>query len=236
MKNVLDIKNLNKKYLNSVVLNNLNLTLKENTIVGILGPNGSGKTTLLKIIAGLAKESSGEVLINGLKPSTKTKNMVSYLSDKNFIDNSLKVYQALNLYNDFFDFDMNKAVRLLDEMKINIKSEIASLSKGMKEKVFLILTLSRNAKIFILDEPIAGVDIITRDQILNIIIENVLENSTMLITTHLIKDIERIFDEVAFLKDGKIDKVYKVDELRENSGLTIEELYKEIFKEGDNNA
>ncbi|ACZ00848.1 ABC transporter ATP-binding protein [Streptobacillus moniliformis] len=236
MKNVLDIKNLNKKYLNSVVLNNLNLTLKENTIVGILGPNGSGKTTLLKIIAGLAKESSGEVLINGLKPSTKTKNMVSYLSDKNFIDNSLKVYQALNLYNDFFDFDMNKAVRLLDEMKINIKSEIASLSKGMKEKVFLILTLSRNAKIFILDEPIAGVDVITRDQILNIIIENVLENSTMLITTHLIKDIERIFDEVAFLKDGKIDKVYKVDELRENSGLTIEELYKEIFKEGDNNA
>ncbi|CAM3163650.1 ABC transporter ATP-binding protein [Streptobacillus ratti] len=236
MKNVLEIKNLNKKYFNSIVLNNLNLTLKENTIVGILGPNGSGKTTLLKIIAGLAKESSGEVLINGLKPSTKTKSMVSYLSDKNFIDNSLKVYQALNLYNDFFDFDMNKAVKLLDEMKINIKSEIASLSKGMKEKVFLILTLSRNAKIFILDEPIAGVDVITRDQILNIIIENVLENSTMLITTHLIKDIERIFDEVAFLKDGKIDEVYKVDELRENSGLTIEELYKEIFKEGDNNA
>ncbi len=236
MKNVLEIKNLSKVYSKKIVLDNLNLTLSENKIVGILGPNGSGKTTLLKIIAGLARKSSGEILINGLEPSNKTKSIVSYLSDKNFIDNSLKVYQALNLYNDFFDFDINKAVRLLEEMNIDIKAEIASLSKGMKEKVFLILTLSRNARIFILDEPIAGVDVITRDQILNIIINNVFENSTVIVTTHLIRDIERIFDEVAFLKNGKIDKVYSVDELRENNELTIEELYKEVFKEGDNNA
>ncbi|WP_156299250.1 ABC transporter ATP-binding protein [Streptobacillus canis] len=236
MNNILEIKNLNKKFSNKLVLDNLNLTLGENKIVGILGPNGSGKTTLLKIIAGLAKENSGEILINGMKPSTKTKAIVSYLSDKNFIDNSLKVYQALNLYNDFFDFDMQKAVRLLDEMKLDSKAEIASLSKGMKEKLFLILTLSRNAKIFILDEPIAGVDVITRDQILNLIIDNVFENSTVIVTTHLIRDIERIFDEVAFLKNGKIDKVYSVDELRESRGLTIEELYKETFGEGDINA
>ncbi|CAM3088888.1 ABC transporter ATP-binding protein [Streptobacillus felis] len=236
MNNVLEIKNLNKKFKNKLVLDNLNLTLKENKIVGILGPNGSGKTTLLKIIAGLSKENSGEILIKGMKPSTKTKAIVSYLSDKNFIDNSLKVYQAINLYNDFFDFDLNKAIRLLGEMKLDSNVEIASLSKGMKEKLFLILTLSRNAKIFILDEPIAGVDVITRDQILNLIIDNVLENSTIIVTTHLIRDIERIFDEVAFLKDGKIDKVHSVDELRENLGLTIEDLYKETFGEGDINA
>ncbi|NYV28259.1 ABC transporter ATP-binding protein [Streptobacillus felis] len=236
MNNVLEIKNLNKKFKNKLVLDNLNLTLKENKIVGILGPNGSGKTTLLKIIAGLSKENSGEILIKGMKPSTKTKAIVSYLSDKNFIDNSLKVYQAINLYNAFFDFDLNKAIRLLGEMKLDSNVEIASLSKGMKEKLFLILTLSRNAKIFILDEPIAGVDVITRDQILNLIIDNVLENSTIIVTTHLIRDIERIFDEVAFLKDGKIDKVHSVDELRENLGLTIEDLYKETFGEGDINA
>lgn len=228
---MLKISNLNKYYGKNKIIDNLNLELEPGKIVGILGPNGSGKTTLLKMIAKLSKPYSGEILVDNIPVSIETKKIVSYLSDKNFIDSSLTIEDAINLYEDFFDFNKVKAHMLLQKMNLDLKKEISTLSKGMKEKVYLILTLSRNAKLYILDEPIAGVDVITRDQILSMIIDNVYEEATVIVTTHLIRDIERIFDQVGFLKDGKIDKLYEVEKIREENNSTVEEMYKNIFGE-----
>lgn len=233
---MLKIENLTKYYGKKEILKNLNLNIEKGKILGILGPNGSGKTTLLKIIAGLSRLNSGKITIDELPISVETKKIVSYLSDKQFLDSSLKIKDAIELYNDFFDFDKDKALKLINELDLDINSEIFSLSKGMKEKVYLILTLSRNAKLYILDEPIAGVDIITRDQILKMIVENIYSDATVIVTTHLIRDIEKIFDNVCFLKDGKIEKIYDVEKIREENNITVEDLYKEIFKGCDLDA
>ena len=232
MENIIEIKGLTKSYFNKKAINNLNLDIGKGKVVGILGPNGSGKTTLIKIITGILRETQGEVLIDGNKPGVKTKAIVSYLPDRNFLYNWMNIQESINFYKDFYqDFDENKAYELLSFMKLDRNMKINSLSKGMTEKLNLTLVLSRNAKVYVLDEPIAGVDPVARDQILDAIIKNYNEDSTMLITTHLVRDMESIFDDVVFLKEGEIYMQGNAESLREEKQMQIDDLYKEIFGE-----
>lgn len=230
MNNIIEIKDLSKYYFNKKALNNISLNIEKGKIVGILGPNGSGKTTMIKIITGILRESKGKVSIDGKTPGVYTKSIVSYLPDRNFLYNWMNIQEAINFYKDFYkDFNEVKAYELLDFMKLNKNSKINSLSKGMTEKLNLTLVLSRNAKVYVLDEPIAGVDPVARDQILDAIIKNYNEESTMLITTHLVRDIENIFDDVVFLKEGEIYLTGNAEILREEKSMQIDDLYKEIF-------
>lgn len=232
MENIIEIKGLTKSYLNKKALNNVDLNLEKGKIIGILGPNGSGKTTMIKIITGILRESKGDVLIDGKRPGVYTKSIVSYLPDRNFLYSWMNIQDAIGFYKDFYkDFDENKAYDLLKFMKLDRNAKINSLSKGMTEKLNLTLVLSRKAKVYILDEPIAGVDPVARDQILNAIIDNYDKESTMLITTHLVRDMENIFDDVVFLRDGEIYLTGNAETLREEKGMQIDELYKEIFGE-----
>lgn len=232
MENIIEIKGLTKSYLTKKALNNVNLDIKRGRVVGILGPNGSGKTTMIKILTGILRESKGEVLIDGYKPGVNTKAIVSYLPDRNFLYNWMDISESIEFYKDFFDdFDENKADELLKFMKLEKSMKINSLSKGMMEKLNLTLVLSRDAKVYILDEPIAGVDPVARDQILNAIIDNYNEDSTMLITTHLVRDMESIFDDIIFLREGEIYLQGNAEALREEKAMQIDDLYKEIFGE-----
>lgn len=232
MNHILEVKNLTKKYLNKTVLDQLSLNIEEGKIVGILGPNGSGKTTLIKILTGLLRQTSGEVLIDGRSVGVGTKAVVSYLPDRNFLYKWMKIDDACNLYKDFYsDFDENKFAELLDFMKLEKNMKIDTLSKGMHEKLNLSLVLSRNAKLYILDEPIAGVDPVARDQILNAIINNFNEKSSMIITTHLVRDMENMLDDVVFLKDGHIVLTGNAEALREEKGMQIDDIYKVVFGE-----
>ncbi|WP_313756201.1 ABC transporter ATP-binding protein [Tissierella sp.] len=232
MENIIEIKGLTKSYFNKKALNNIYLEIEKGKVVGILGPNGSGKTTMIKIITGILRESNGEVLIDGKKPGVITKSIVSYLPDRNFLYNWMNIQEAVNFYKDFYeDFDENKTYELLKFMKLDRNMKINSLSKGMVEKLNLTLVLSRNAKVYILDEPIAGVDPVARDQILDAIIKNYNENSTMLITTHLVRDMENIFDDVVFLREGEVYLTGNAEALREEKNMQIDDLYKEIFGE-----
>ena len=228
--NIVEIKNLTKSYGKKLALNNLNLNIEKGKVVGILGPNGSGKTTLIKILVGLLRETKGEILINGEKPGVQTKSIVSYLPDRNFLYEWMKIQDAIDMYKDFYtDFDEKKCDDLLKFMKLERDMKVNNLSKGMKEKLNLTLVLSRKAKLYILDEPIAGVDPVARDQILDAIINNYEENSSMIITTHLVRDMEKIFDEVAFISDGEIIIGGNAEKLREEKSMQIDDLYKEIF-------
>lgn len=234
MKNLLEIKNLSKNYGSKEALQGLNLNLEEGKVYGLLGPNGSGKTTLIKVLAGLLPNYKGKVLINGFEPGVDTKKIVSYLPDRNFLTSHNSIKNVIYMYNDFFDdFDPIKAESLLRNMGLETDMKVSSLSKGMTEKLNLSMILSRNAKLFILDEPIAGVDPIARDQILDAIIENVSPESTMLITTHLVKDIERIFDRVGFIESGRIILEGDAETLRTEKNKSIDEVYKEVFGNGD---
>lgn len=232
MKNIVEINNLTKNYFKKRALDNISLNIEEGKVVGILGPNGSGKTTLIKILTGLLRQTKGEVLIDGHEIGVYTKSIVSYLPDRNFLYNWMTIMDAFEFYKDFYsDFDEKKFEELLDFMKLEKSMKITSLSKGMHEKLNLTLVLSRNAKIYILDEPIAGVDPVARDQILDAIINNYNENSSMLITTHLVRDMENIFEDVVFLKDGEIVLTGNAEVLREEKGKQIDDIYKEIFGE-----
>lgn len=232
MNNIVEIKNLTKKYSNKVALNNISLSIEEGKVVGILGPNGSGKTTLIKILTGLLRQTSGEVLIDGHKIGVHTKRVVSYLPDRNFLYKWMKIKDALDFFKDFYsDFDEAKFEELLEFMKLDKNMKIDTLSKGMHEKLNLSLVLSRNAKLYVLDEPIAGVDPVARDQILNAIINNYNEKSSMIITTHLVRDMENILDEVVFLKEGNVILQGSAEDLREERGKQIDDIYKEIFGE-----
>lgn len=216
MKNIVEINSLTKNYFNKRALDNISLNIEEGKVVGILGPNGSGKTTLIKILTGLLRQTKGEVLIDGHQIGVYTKSIVSYLPDRNFLYNWMTIKDAFEFYKDFYmDFDQKKFEDLLDFMKLEKSMKITSLSKGMHEKLNLTLVLSRNAKLYILDEPIAGVDPVARDQILDAIINNYNENSSMLITTHLVRDMENIFEDVVFLKDGEIVLTGNAETLRE---------------------
>lgn len=230
MENIVEIKGLTKTYGNKKALNGIDLNIRKGKVVGILGPNGSGKTTLIKILSGILQQSKGEAYIDGKKPGTYTKSIVSYLPDRNFLYDWMKIQDAISMFKDFYsDFDEDKADELLEFMKLERNMKVNSLSKGMKEKLNLTLILSRHAKLYILDEPIAGVDPVARDQILNAIINNYEENSSMIITTHLVRDMENLFDDVVFLSEGDIVLEGDAEKLREKKSMQIDDLYKEIF-------
>ena len=219
MNHIVEVKSLTKKYLNKTALDGLSLNIEEGKVVGILGPNGSGKTTLIKILTGLLRQTSGEVLIDGQHVGVGTKATVSYLPDRNFLYKWMKIEDAYQMYKDFYkDFDEEKFAELLAFMKLERGMKIDSLSKGMHEKLNLSLVLARNAKLYILDEPIAGVDPVARDQILDAIINNYNEKSSMIITTHLVRDMESMLDKVVFLKDGNIILTGNAEDLRRRKG------------------
>ena len=212
MEKVLMVNNLYKKIGNKKIIKDLNLTLNKGKVLGILGPNGKGKTTLLNIISGIKKATSGDVLIDGIKVSSETKKSVSFLQERNTLSNWMTIKDAVEFYKDFFqDFNEEKVKELLAFMNLDEKLKIKSLSKGMLEKLHLSLTLSRKAKLYILDEPISGIDIVTREKIIKAIIDNIEEDSSMIITTHYVGELEGIFDEVAFLDEGKIIEINDAD-------------------------
>ncbi|MGM0396976.1 MAG: ABC transporter ATP-binding protein [Bacillota bacterium] len=230
MENIVEISGLTKRYKGTEALKGINLNIEKGKAVGILGPNGSGKTTLIKLLMGLLHPSSGEIKIDGQSPGAYTKSVISYLPDRNSLYSWMTVKDALGMYKDFYeDFDEKKSEELLKFMKLQKDMKTSEMSKGMKEKLNLALVLSRKAKIYILDEPIAGVDPVARDQILDAIIDNYAEDSAMIITTHLVRDMENIFDQVVFLGDGKIILSGDAEDLREERNMQIDNLYKEIF-------
>ncbi|HLR21091.1 MAG TPA: ABC transporter ATP-binding protein [Tissierellaceae bacterium] len=230
MNNIVEVKNLSKLYGRNRALNNLNLNIEKGKVIGILGPNGSGKTTLIKILTGILRQSKGDVKIDGKVPGVDTKSIVSYLPDRNFLYEWMSIEDSIDFYKDFFkDFDEKKAYQLLDFMNLDKNMKIKSLSKGMHEKINLTLVLSRKAKLYILDEPIAGVDPVARDQILDAIIKNYDKEGAMIIATHLVRDMESVFDDVAFLRDGTIELAGSAEKLREERSMQIDDLYKDIF-------
>lgn len=230
MTNTVEIHNLTKKYGRKTALDNLNLNLEEGTVTGLFGPNGSGKTSLIKILSGLTRKYKGSVFIQGEKPGTETKSFVSYLPDINFLENQNNIKDTLKLFNYFYsDFSLEKAKKLLEEMQLEEKMKISALSKGMEEKLNLALILSRNAKLFILDEPIAGVDPVAREQILSAVISNIDPESTMLVTTHIILEMEGIFDRIVFINEGKIILDGNAEDLRIERKASIDEIYRKEF-------
>lgn len=227
---VLEIKNLSKKYGSKQALNDVSFTAEKGEVIGLLGPNGSGKTTLIKILAGIIKKYEGEVKINSQEVTYKTKEFVSYLPDRFFLDPNLTIAQTQALFEDFYsDFDVEKFSRFIEQMSLDKNMKVSNLSKGMTEKLNLALVLSRHAKLFIIDEPIAGVDPVAREQILDAIIDNIDPDSTLLITTHLVRDIERIFDRVIMLSKGSVELNDSVENLRSTYNKGIEDVYKQIF-------
>lgn len=230
MDNILEIKNLRKTYGNTNVLDGLNLNLERGKILGLMGPNGAGKTTLLKAIMGLIKPDEGEIIIDGKKQGVKTKKIISYLPDAYHIYDNLTIEDTINLYMDFYDdFNIRVARELLEFMKIPNKGYSDKLSKGMKERFLLALTLSRDTKLYILDEPIEGVDPIAKDMILSAIIKTVDIGRTIIITTHQIGDLENLFDRAAFIHRGQIILEGDAESLRDKYKKQMVDLYKEIF-------
>lgn len=228
---LVDIQQVSKNYGGLSALNNVNLKLGPGKIIGLLGPNGSGKTTLIKLLNGLLQPDYGQILIKGAAPSPETKKIVSYLPDTTYLDENMRVLQTVELFKDFYeDFDQERAIRLLQDLSIDLNSRMKHLSKGNKEKVQLILVMSRQAELYILDEPIGGVDPAARDYILQTIINNYSPNASVLISTHLIADIEKILDEVIFIHYGKVIRHSNVDDLRIEHGGSIDELFRQEFR------
>lgn len=231
MSTILKTSKLTKKYFNKMALNGLDIEIPIGKILGLLGPNGSGKTTFIKIAAGILRESSGEILIDEHKPGIYTKSIVSYLPDVNYLYKWMKIKDAIEFFSDFYeDFDGEKALQLLKFMDLQQELKVTSLSKGMLEKLNLTLVLSRKARLYILDEPLAGVDPVAREKIIDAIIQNFNEDSSMIITTHLVNDIERLFDQVAFISEGNIILSGDAEALRLEKGKSIDELYREVFQ------
>lgn len=231
MQNILETHNLRKEYFRKIALDGIDIEIPQGKIVGLLGPNGSGKTTFLKIAAGILKSSKGEILICGKQPGVFTKSIVSYLPDKRYLYKWMKIKDALDFFKDFYkDFDIDKANEMLGFMDLEKNSKIMTLSKGMMEKLNLTLVLSRKAKLYLLDEPLGGVDPTAREKIIDSILKNYSPESSMLITTHLVNDIERLFDDVCFISEGKILLKGNAEELRTEKNMSIDELYREVFK------
>ncbi|MBZ2132958.1 ABC transporter ATP-binding protein [Streptococcus gordonii] len=228
---LLRLEHVQKNYGKTEALSGVNLDIQPGRIVGLLGPNGSGKTTIIKLINGLLQPTSGQVLINGEKPSPKTKKVVSYLPDTTYLGDNMKIKEVFAMFQDFYsDFDQEKANHLLEDLNLDEKSRLKNLSKGNKEKVQLILVMSRKADLYVLDEPIGGVDPAARDYILKTIIQNRSENSSVLISTHLISDIEDILDDVIFIKDGEILLQEDANELRRKHDNTIDHIFRDQFR------
>lgn len=231
MEQVLEITGLTKRYGTKPALENLNLELPQGQIVGLLGPNGSGKTTLLKLCAGLLQPNSGSIRIRGEEVGQATKSMVSYLPDRTYLRNNQKIREQLQFFKDFYqDFDMERAEKMLAELGITPDMTFGKLSKGNREKVQIVLVMSRRAKLYLLDEPIGGVDPAARDYILNTIVANYDPGATVLISTHLIADVEPILDGYIFLHQGRVIQTDYADRAREKSGKTLDELFREVFR------
>ncbi|MDC2866085.1 MULTISPECIES: ABC transporter ATP-binding protein [unclassified Bacillus (in: firmicutes)] len=230
MRELVKIENLWKRYDLKAVIRDVNITITEGKIIGLVGDNGSGKTTLLKMIVGLQHPSQGDIFIADKKVSRETKKIVSFMSDRPIFEEWMTVKNALFFYRDFYeDFNIQKAVDTIAKLKIPLEEKINALSKGMVEKLQLILTFSRHAKLYVLDEPLGGIDLVSREHVLELILQFYREDCTILISTHLISEIENLFDEVIFLKDGEIVLHENVENLRFQRGKAIHELFKEVF-------
>ena len=227
----IEINNLTKNFGDLTALDDVTVSLEQGQIVGLLGPNGSGKTTLIKILNGLLQPTSGSVTINGSAPGVETKKVVAYLPDRNALPDYMTASQLMDIYEDFFeDFDRMKAEAMVDDLGINRKQTMKKMSKGTKEKLQLCLVMARQAEVYLLDEPIGGVDPATRDYILRTIISNYNENAVVLISTHLIADVESVLDDVVFIKEGRVVLHKAADEIREEKGESVDKLFREVFK------
>lgn len=228
---ILELKNVCKNYGKKEVLKDINLQIPKGRIIGLLGPNGSGKTTIIKLINELLTPNSGEILVNGNPTGIESKKAISYLPERTYLNFDMKVKELITFFSDFYeDFDVSKAYELLEKLDINPQDKLKTMSKGTKEKVQLILVMSRKAQLYILDEPIGGVDPASRDYILNTILNNFNEDASIIISTHLISDIERILDDVIFISQGKIILKESADKLREKENKTIDAIFREVFK------
>ncbi|RCW16332.1 ABC transporter [Streptococcus gallolyticus] len=231
MTQLLQLHHVTKKYKKHVAIDDVTLSLPAGKIIGLLGPNGSGKTTLIKLMNGLLHPTTGDIVIDGYRPSVETKKIVSYLPDTSYLRENMRIKDALTLFEDFYnDFSREKAEHLLEDLDLNPDEQLKNLSKGNKEKVQLILVMSRQAKLYILDEPIGGVDPAAREYILRTIINNYCEDASVVISTHLIADIEPILDEIVFLKEGKVILQGNTDDIREEYGKSIDSLFREKYK------
>ena len=228
---LLQCENLTKKYGKDTALDEISFTLNPGKIVGLLGPNGAGKTTLIKLAAGLLPPTSGSVTIDGNTPGVYSKGIVSYLPERTYLNENMTPDQTIKFFSEFYeDFDIQRAQLMMDSLNVDRTKPVKNLSKGTKEKVQLILVMSRKARLFLLDEPIGGVEPAARDYILNTIIQNYEENATIVISTHLIADVEQILDEVLFIQNGKLVLQESVDTLREERGMSVDETFREVFK------
>lgn len=228
---LIECHDLSKAFSGKLALDRVNLNIGKGKVIGLLGPNGSGKTTLIKLLNGLIRPTKGQLFIDGSVPGVYTKSIISYLPDRTYFADWMKVEDVLNMFSEFYlDFDRNKAEQMCAAMNIFAKDRIKTMSKGTREKVQLILVMSRKAQLYLLDEPIAGVDPAARDYILTTIINNYNEEGTVIISTHLISDIERILDEVVFIKDGRIVRHEAVDDIKEREGKSIDDVFKDSFR------
>ena len=227
----IEINNLTKEFGTLTALDSVALELEKGQIVGLLGPNGSGKTTLIKILNGLLTPTAGNVLINGMEPGVETKRVVAYLPDRNALPDYMNTQQLIELYQDFFtDFNRAKAENMVLDLGIDMKQQMKRMSKGTKEKLQLCLVMAREADVYLLDEPIGGVDPATRDYILRTIISNYNEDAVVIISTHLISDIESVLDDVVFLKEGKVVLHKNAEDIREETGESVDQLFREVFR------
>lgn len=227
---LIECRNLCKSFDDNIVLRDINLRIGKGKIIGLLGKNGQGKTTLLKLINDLLTPTSGEILINGKKPGIESKKIISYLSERTYLDKEMRVSEVLKFFVEFYDnFNFQKALQLLKTLDLDVNQRLTKMSKGMQEKVQLILVMSRDADIYLLDEPLGGVDPATRDYILDTILSNFKEGASVIISTHLIADIERILDEVIFIDKGQIILNSSADELRIKEKTSIDEIFRRNF-------
>jgi ABC-2 type transport system ATP-binding protein len=231
MASILECKGLVKRFGNKTALSGIDLALEPGRIVGLLGPNGSGKTTLIKLANGLLTPTAGSILIDGKSPGPQSKRIVSFLPERTYLADWMRVKDLLVFFQDFYpDLDIGKARDMLDRLHLSTSDRIKTLSKGNKEKVQLIVVMSRAAKLYLLDEPIGGVDPAARDYILSTILSNYNKDATVIISTHLIADVERVLDEVVFIREGEILRTAKVDTLREEEGKSVDALFREVFR------
>ena len=228
---ILEVKNISKSFDNKKVVDNVSFDIVSGKIVGLLGKNGSGKTTILKMINDLLTIDSGEIVVNGQDISDETKKIISYLPERSYLEQDYTVAQVFTLFEEFYkDFDMQKAIKLLEELDLDLNASLSKMSKGMKEKVQLILVMSRRAKLYILDEPLGGVDPVTRDYIMKTILSNFSDDASMIITTHIVSDIEKILDEVILIDKGKIVLSGNADELRDKEKSSINDIFRRTLK------
>lgn len=229
--NLVECVHLNKQFGQKIVLKDINLIIPRGKIIGLLGKNGTGKTTLIKLINDLLTPSSGKVLINGKEVGIDSKKVISYLPERTYLDKNMTIKEIITFFSEFYDdFDKKKAKKLFKDLDLDLEQKLAKMSKGMQEKVQLVLVMSRKAELYILDEPLGGVDPATRDYILDTILTNFNEGASVIISTHLIHDIERILDEVIFIDKGKIILTSDCDSLREKENASIDEVFRRMFK------